>query len=45
MSYNPRKKGRHAPMDILDTADDDNMVQIDIDLPPTQEYHWHTDYS
>ncbi|KAK0237360.1 hypothetical protein EDD85DRAFT_953358 [Armillaria nabsnona] len=45
MSYNPRKKGRRAPMDILDTTDDDNTAQIDIDLPPTQEYHWHTDYS
>ncbi|PBK58209.1 hypothetical protein ARMSODRAFT_1028440 [Armillaria solidipes] len=45
MSYNPRKKGRRAPMDILDTTDDDNTAQIDINLPPTQEYHWHTDYS
>ncbi|KAK0443016.1 uncharacterized protein EV420DRAFT_1649433 [Desarmillaria tabescens] len=45
MNYNPRKKGRRAQMDILDTADDDNTVQINIDLPLTQEYHWHTDHS
>ncbi len=32
-------------MDIIDTADDDNAVQINIDPPATQEYHWHTDYS
>ncbi len=45
MSYNPHRKGQHAPMDILNTADNDNTAQIDIGLPLTQEYHWHTDYS
>ncbi|PBK70546.1 hypothetical protein ARMSODRAFT_1018078 [Armillaria solidipes] len=44
-STNPRKKGRRPQMDIIDTVDDDNAAQINIDPPATQEYHWHTDYS
>ncbi len=46
MTYNPQKKSRHIQaMDILDVADDDNTAQINIDTTPTQEFHWHTDYS
>ncbi|KAK0218631.1 hypothetical protein IW262DRAFT_1297789 [Armillaria fumosa] len=32
-------------MDILDVADGDNTVQINIDTTPMQEFHWHTNYS
>ena len=32
-------------MDIIDTMDDVNAAQINIDPSATQEYHWHTDYS
>ncbi|KAK0494247.1 hypothetical protein EDD18DRAFT_1107274 [Armillaria luteobubalina] len=46
MTSNPRKKSRcFGAMDILDVADSDNTVQINIDTTPTQEFHWHTDYS
>ncbi|KAK0211960.1 hypothetical protein IW262DRAFT_1301412 [Armillaria fumosa] len=46
MTSNPRKKSRRfQAMDILDVADGDNTVQINIDTTPTQEFHWHTDYS
>ncbi|KAK0462323.1 uncharacterized protein EV420DRAFT_1639534 [Desarmillaria tabescens] len=44
MNYNRRKKGGHAPVDIIDEASDEEEVRIRVPRS-SQTYHHHMDYS